>query len=75
MTNEAKRTYKIISADGHIEGPFDWAKRMPAKYKDAAPKLVTREDGAYAWRIDYGGVFDEKGIGGSLYCGAIFTAV
>ena len=50
------RTYQIISADGHIEGPFDWAARIPEKYKDAAPKLAKREDGSYAWRLEYAGV-------------------
>ena len=63
------RTYKVISADGHIEGPFDWAARLPAKYKDAAPKLAKRDDDSYAWRLQYGGVNDEFVLGGQLYCG------
>src|SRR5687768_5466195 len=64
------RTYQVISADGHLEGPFNWTARMPEKYKDAAPKLIQREDGAYAWRIDYRGVQQERVIGAGLYCGS-----
>ena len=63
------RTYEVISADGHIEGPFDWAKRMPAQYKDAPPKLVQNEDGAYAWRVDYTGVQKQQTLGAGLYSG------
>ena len=57
-----------ISADGQLEGPFDWSKRMPAKYKDAVPKVVERPDGAIAWRLDYEGVYNEMVVGCTLYC-------
>ncbi|MSQ61049.1 MAG: hypothetical protein EXR43_00440 [Dehalococcoidia bacterium] len=64
------RTYQVISADGHIEGPFDWSKRMPAKYKDAAPKLVKREDDSYVWSLEYAGVSKQQTVGAGLYSGA-----
>ncbi len=64
------RTYQVISADGHIEGPFDWNARMPAKYKGAAPRLVNlEEEGRYVWRTEWAGVQEEYPIGGGLYCG------
>ena len=64
------RTHQVISADGHIEGPFDWNKRMPAKYKGAAPQLAQREsDGAYEWRLEYGGVSQKQTVGAGLYSG------
>ena len=41
------RTYQVISADGHLEIPSEmWTHRVPAKYKDLAPKTVTHEDGS-----------------------------
>lgn len=46
------RTYQVISADGHIEVPLDFAKRLAAKHRDLAPQLVTRDDGTHAWRMD-----------------------
>ena len=65
------RLYEVISADGHIEGPFEWNKeRMPAKYKGAAPELVQREsDGAYTWRVEYAGVSSQQTVGAGLYSG------
>jgi predicted TIM-barrel fold metal-dependent hydrolase len=42
------RTYKVISADGHVEVPADmWLNRVPAKYMDIAPKMVIHDD--YQW--------------------------
>ena len=63
------KTYQVISGDGHLEGPVDWTKWVAAKYKDAVPKLVTREDGSQAWRTDYAGVQTENVLGANLYCG------
>ena len=38
------KDYKIISADSHVIEPwFLWRDRLPAKYKDRAPKLVRGE--------------------------------
>ena len=37
--------YKVISADSHVIEPwFLWRDRLPAKYKDRAPKLVPGEN-------------------------------
>ena len=63
------RTYQVISADGHLEGPVDWTKWVAAKYKDAVPKLFTRPDGAQGWRTDYAGVQTESVLGSTLQCG------
>lgn len=39
--------YKIISSDSHVIEPwFLWQERLPAKYKDRAPRLVRMEDGS-----------------------------
>src|SRR4030095_2902900 len=38
-------TYRCISADSHLEiRPDRYAKRVPAKYRDRAPKVITLED-------------------------------
>jgi predicted TIM-barrel fold metal-dependent hydrolase len=35
------RTYKVISADSHLElSPERWTGRVPAKYRDLAPRLI-----------------------------------
>lgn len=40
----------LVSTDDHvIEPPHLFEGRLPAKYKDAAPKFVSREDGTMAW--------------------------
>ena len=40
------RNYKLISGDGHLEiAPERWTGRIPAKYRDRAPRLVKLADG------------------------------
>jgi predicted TIM-barrel fold metal-dependent hydrolase len=47
------RTYEVISGDGHVEVPADmWSGRVPAKYRDIAPRLVTKDDGTDWWVMD-----------------------
>jgi predicted TIM-barrel fold metal-dependent hydrolase len=46
------RFYNVISADGHLECPADWAKYLPEKFKDRAPRLVELEDGSQGWVIE-----------------------
>ena len=46
------RTYQVISADGHVEVPLDFANRVPARYRELAPRLITKEDGTEWWRMD-----------------------
>lgn len=36
----------IISSDSHLEGPPErWVRRVPAKYRDRAPRLIRRPEG------------------------------
>ena len=53
---------KIISVDDHVVEPPDlWTERIPAKYKDRAPR-VERDSAVFHFE---GGVFSyEKGVEG-----------
>ena len=43
----------FVSVDDHIIEPADMFEgRLPSKYQDLAPKVVTREDGSLAWVYD-----------------------
>ncbi|SEP10558.1 amidohydrolase family protein [Trujillonella endophytica] len=45
-----ERSYTVISVDDHLTEPADlFEKRFPAKLRDRAPRLVTRDDGTEAW--------------------------
>jgi predicted TIM-barrel fold metal-dependent hydrolase len=40
----------MVSVDDHVvEPPNVFEGRLPARYRDLAPKLITREDGTNAW--------------------------
>ena len=40
------RTYRFISADGHFESPPEmWTHRVPAAYRDRAPRRIKLADG------------------------------
>jgi len=40
--------FKLVSADSHVVEPPDlWTSRLDAKYREHAPRTVTREDGDY----------------------------
>jgi predicted TIM-barrel fold metal-dependent hydrolase len=40
------RTYRLISADSHLDiSPDRWNTRVPARYRDRAPRLVKLADG------------------------------
>jgi len=46
------RTYRYISGDSHLEiDSKHWIDRVPAKYRDQAPRLVGQADGSDAWKI------------------------
>jgi predicted TIM-barrel fold metal-dependent hydrolase len=46
--------YRVIDADSHLNSPPDlYTSRVPAKYKDRAPRIV-HEDGHDAWVVDGG---------------------
>jgi predicted TIM-barrel fold metal-dependent hydrolase len=43
----------MVSVDDHVvEPPNVFDGRLPAKYADLAPKLITRPDGTSAWRYE-----------------------
>ena len=45
--------YDLFSVDDHIiEPPGVWVDRLPAKYQDACPRVVTRDDGTEAWQYE-----------------------
>ena len=44
-----KRTYRLISADGHLNEPADvWTSRAASKYRDLVPRVASLEKGD-AW--------------------------
>ena len=46
------RTYRYISGDSHLEIDSKyWINRVPAKYRDQAPRLVRQPDESDAWTI------------------------
>lgn len=46
------RTHRYISADSHLEiDSKHWLERVPAKYRDQAPRLVRQPDGSDAWAL------------------------
>jgi len=46
--------YRVIDADAHVNSPPDlYASRVPSKYRDRAPKLVSM-DGFDGWSVDGG---------------------
>ncbi|MGH9215893.1 MAG: amidohydrolase family protein, partial [Acidimicrobiales bacterium] len=52
----------IVSVDDHvIEPPRVWQDRLPTKYHDVAPRIVTESDGQEFWVYE-----DRKTITGGL---------
>ena len=45
-------TYRVISADGHVETPPVWTKYVPEKWQDRAPRLIPLPDGGEGWLIE-----------------------
>ena len=47
-----KCTDWFIDSDTHITEPPDvWTSRLPAKFRDAAPRMIRRDDGIDVWRF------------------------
>jgi predicted TIM-barrel fold metal-dependent hydrolase len=47
------RTYLIFSVDDHVcEAPDTFTARVPARYAEAAPRVVSDGDGDEAWLVD-----------------------
>src|SRR6187399_3370292 len=52
MTNTTPTTYRLISADSHVNEPPDlWTARVPAAYRDRAPHIERFEQGD-AWVLE-----------------------
>ncbi len=48
-----KLDFDLISVDDHIiEPPKVWTDRLPAKYQQAGPRVVTKDDGAEVWEFE-----------------------
>jgi len=44
--------YDVISADSHVnEPPGTWIDRVPAKFKDLAPHVVSTSDGGEGFKF------------------------
>lgn len=69
----AKRTYRLISVDGHvIEPPDMWIRFLPKKFHDRAPKLAKDPAGGDAWDLGNGslmplGLVTNQGEWGKRY--------
>jgi predicted TIM-barrel fold metal-dependent hydrolase len=62
--------YRVITADNHIlEPPKLFIDRVPAKYRDQAPRLVRGKDGGDGWSLD--GSIPESTIGLPWGLGAV----
>jgi uncharacterized protein len=62
---EVMRTYKIISADGHLDVPMDlWIHRIPEKHRAVMPKLIPVPNMPARWRIEAGGQSWERAAPG-----------
>src|SRR5215475_8700692 len=62
--------YRVISADNHIlEPPNLFIDRVPARYRDRAPRLVRGKDGGDGWSLD--GSIPERKVGLPWGLGAV----
>jgi hypothetical protein len=53
------QTYNVIDADGHIlEAPDLWERYMEPKFREGCPKLITLENGAEIFRVEYDDAID-----------------
>ncbi len=47
------RYYQVISGDGHVETPpQSWAKYVPEKWRERAPRLISLPDGGEGWIVE-----------------------
>lgn len=48
-----KTEYRYISGDSHLEvAPDNWRDRVPAEYRELAPRIVRMPDGGDAWVVE-----------------------
>src|SRR5271167_4711593 len=53
------QTYNVIDADGHILEPPDlWEQYMEPRYREGCPKLITLDNGAEIFRVEYDDAVD-----------------
>jgi predicted TIM-barrel fold metal-dependent hydrolase len=46
---------RIIDADSHVNEPADvWIDRVPARFRDLAPRMIDLPDGRFAWSFEGG---------------------
>jgi predicted TIM-barrel fold metal-dependent hydrolase len=65
--NDRHAGYRLISADSHINEPPDlWTARLPAKYRDRAPRIERFEQGD-AWVME--GALDPINFGSNCSAG------
>lgn len=51
-TPRADRKYEVISADGHVEVPWEmFSDRIPKRFAEYTPHLVEAEEGAEMWQM------------------------
>ena len=74
-----EKRFGVVSADGHcrlMHLPFDlWTKRLPRRFQDDAPRVVTGPDGTRQWVVEgrpwsgvgWAGVGRGPGIRGDLF--------
>src|SRR5712691_11354127 len=61
MDRRTPETYRRISADSHVNEPPDlWASRVPARFRDRAPRIERFDEGD-AWVLE--GVADPINFG------------
>jgi len=59
--------YKVISADNHItEPPGTFIERVPARFRDRAPRILPGDDGGDGWSFDGGEPRTTFGAGGQM---------
>jgi predicted TIM-barrel fold metal-dependent hydrolase len=59
--------YKVISADCHItEPPGTFVDRVPAEFRDRAPRILEGADGGDGWSFDGGKPHGTFGAGGQM---------
>src|SRR6516165_1955825 len=52
MPERTRDQYRLISADSHVNEPPDlWTSRVPAEYRDRAPRIERFDDGD-AWVLE-----------------------
>jgi predicted TIM-barrel fold metal-dependent hydrolase len=70
MYDTAAMQYRVISADNHIlEPPNLFLDRVPARFRDKAPRLIRGKDGGDGWSLD--GSVPESTIGLPWGLGAV----